>query len=321
VALLAYALLHLNQPADALRMAERAAALAPEHEWPHRLRSLILLRLGRRRDALAAAEAAVACAPGAPQPLRRLVYCQLACWRLGDARRTAERLVELAPEWAEAHLARAAIALRQFRYRDAEVDARRALALEPENWDALNSLGVALQGQLRRREALAAFHAAARTAPGVEPLRRNLDRAIEEYATAPPPQVGFAFVLLIAFLHVLADRLDDAAKHVVIVINAILVLGYTGYLFILRRQRLASLHPELGAFRQHQRSRQDRVRERRTKRLTALAGVVVSVIGAVRLLQGQLRPGERAMYFVLVLTLVALARAALDQWGSASRSR
>src|ERR1700710_3009766 len=50
-ALFAQALLASGDPARAADLAMRAVALAPEHDWPHRLASAAFLRLGKDNEA------------------------------------------------------------------------------------------------------------------------------------------------------------------------------------------------------------------------------------------------------------------------------
>ncbi|MGH3388882.1 MAG: tetratricopeptide repeat protein, partial [Actinomadura sp.] len=57
--LLAQALKEAGAPAEMLSVAERANAVAPDEEWPHRLRALALLDLDRAPEGVEAALAAV----------------------------------------------------------------------------------------------------------------------------------------------------------------------------------------------------------------------------------------------------------------------
>jgi tetratricopeptide (TPR) repeat protein len=139
--LLAQAQLGLAQPKEALGSAERAATLAPDNDWPHRLRSVALMQLGDANGAIAAAREAVAKGPHNWQTHNRLALV------LGDAKRdldealaAAERAVSLAPNEANAHFALGMVNHTRKNHAEAERCFRRALALDPQHSPSLTAL-------------------------------------------------------------------------------------------------------------------------------------------------------------------------------------
>jgi Flp pilus assembly protein TadD len=179
--LLTLALLRLEDPAQALQMAELAARIDPKNEWPQRLRSVILLRLDRNDEAHEAAREAVRLGPHVPEALCSLVRAELASGRISDARVTAERMVATAPDLALSHVMLGNVALKQGAFRGAEEHYRHALALAPQSGEAMNYLGVALQRQGKERQAVERFYDAARIAPTDPTAQKNLRKAITRY--------------------------------------------------------------------------------------------------------------------------------------------
>jgi Flp pilus assembly protein TadD len=200
--LLARARLNLGHLPDALEAAGAAVAAAPVEEWPHRLRSLVLSRLRRDEEALAAAREAARLSPEHPFALHRLAICQ---WTTGDrpaARETAQRLLRVDPEAAYVHVLLAWHAVEERRFGHAEAHARDALKRDPESWEGFNYLGEALAGQERKREAIRAFHDAARLNPTHERVRKNLR-------------------------YTLTTHLHGGCAVVVILVGALLAIGLT----------------------------------------------------------------------------------------------
>lgn len=72
---LSFALLRADQPAEALRTAQQAAAHAPEWEWPYRLETIALIKLRRANQALSAAERALSLDPAKPEVPPKVVCC------------------------------------------------------------------------------------------------------------------------------------------------------------------------------------------------------------------------------------------------------
>ena len=172
---LSLANLRLDRDNDALEAAGRAAALAPDNDWPHRLASHALESLGRktRRSGLPRGRRL---APHVWQGHARFAATLSAAG--GDlrlARQAAGHAVQLAPFEPDAHSAMGLVALRQGDHDTAERAFRHVLSLQPEHHSALNNLAVV---QLRKRDldgALSGFSAAIRSEPQQEVARRNVD--------------------------------------------------------------------------------------------------------------------------------------------------
>jgi tetratricopeptide (TPR) repeat protein len=173
---LSLANLRQDRDLEALEAAGRAAALAPDSDWPHRLASHALESLGRHDEAVRAAGEAVRLAPNVWQGHARFAATLSASG--GDlrlARQAAGHAVQLAPNEPDAHSAMGLVALRQGDLETAERAFRHVLSLQPEHHSALNNLAVV---QLRRHDldgALHGFSAAIRSEPQQEVARRNVD--------------------------------------------------------------------------------------------------------------------------------------------------
>ena len=106
---------------------------------------------------------------------------QLANRRLQDAFHSAQRVIALQPHSRDGHDLLGRVALRQRSWNLAEANFREALRLEPNNWASMNNLGLALKGQGRQEEAIAAFENAARLNPRSDLVRTNLSSATRRY--------------------------------------------------------------------------------------------------------------------------------------------
>lgn len=198
--LLALTLLRLEDYPRALQMAEEAARIAPDGEWPNRLRSSALLEMDRIAEAHEAAREAVRLSPDAPAALAILVRAELAAGLVGGARVTAERLVALASQQAASHLALGNVALHQGAFPGAEAHYRRALALDPQNLEAMNNLLVALQRQGKKKEAIDRFYAAARSAPQATLAQDNLHTSVKGYLGSSKAARFIAIALMIPLI-------------------------------------------------------------------------------------------------------------------------
>jgi Flp pilus assembly protein TadD len=173
---LSLAYLRLDRYGESLDAAGRAAGLAPDNEWAHRLASHSLESLGRGQESVGAAAECVRLAPHQWQGHARLAASLSAAG--GDlvlARQAANQAVALAPYEPDAHSSMGLVALRQGDNATAERAFRHVLSLQPEHHSALNNLAVI---QLRQRNldgALSGFSAAVRSEPGQEVARRNID--------------------------------------------------------------------------------------------------------------------------------------------------
>jgi tetratricopeptide (TPR) repeat protein len=244
----ALALLRLGDHAQALQAAQQAVLTDPTHEWPHRLRSVILLQLGHKREALEAAREAARLGPSVLEALFTLARAELASGRTRDAQATVERLVASAPERDLAHVMRGNVAIEQKAWRAAEEHYRRALVINPQHWEAMNNLGVALQGQGREQEAIACFHHAARIDPTSHLIQNNLLNAVKRHLGETGNVTGWRRVALV-FLYVVALTASIGAGAPMIAI------GLVGSRIINRRQRrrkLQALPPAVVAFYESQ---------------------------------------------------------------------
>jgi tetratricopeptide (TPR) repeat protein len=130
---------------EMLAASERAAAAAPDAEWPHRLRSIALRKLDRVPASVAAARRSVQLAPHIWQAHVNLVEALLAdgsVEALRDAYRSVLQARRLAPEEPEVHVAGG-----RFYHAISDPAAarrcyQRTLALDPGNGTARNNLAV-----------------------------------------------------------------------------------------------------------------------------------------------------------------------------------
>jgi tetratricopeptide (TPR) repeat protein len=139
--LLAQAQLGAGRPHDALEAASRAAALTPDDDWPHRLRSVALQTLGADESAVAAAREAVRVAPYLWQCHVRL--CEAIVLGRGDldeAQAAAERSLELAPHESDPYYELGLVAAKRGKHDEAERYFRQALAIDPDDAAAHNAL-------------------------------------------------------------------------------------------------------------------------------------------------------------------------------------
>lgn len=256
------ALMKQEQYPAALRSAETAVSLAPTEEWGHRLRAIVLLEMGRKRQALAPAREAARLAPWEPSVLHTLARSELASGKKREARETAERLRSAAPEWNSSHELLGLIALEERHAKVAEAHYRDALRLHPGSWVAMNNLGLALQRQGRRKEAIECFHQAARLNPTKELIRKNLSGAVRNYMGVGSLGLIWAVVYGIRALLTAShsgnrgDSLPPWALGLTLgAVAAVLLIGY-----VVRKRRLAELHPEVGNFYQDETARERRRR-------------------------------------------------------------
>lgn len=104
------------------------------------------------------------------------------------------------------------------RWKEAETHCRRALRIEARSWAVMNNLGVALQGQGRHKEAVAAFENAAKLNPKPELVRRNLFSQTQRY-------IGISFITILIVQGIRLVILAHARPLPLIVGLAILLLG------------------------------------------------------------------------------------------------
>lgn len=169
----------LGRADEALDVAQRAAALAPDNDWPHRLRSAHLMQLRRVAEAQQAAHEAVRLDPTGLPSLLTLFETQAGLRDTAGTARTAERVRELHPAQAEAHNCLGRAEMLRGDWTAAEAAFREALRQCPPEAVYQSNLALALERQGRKREALQLFQQAVRTDPGSASARRQLVHAVE----------------------------------------------------------------------------------------------------------------------------------------------
>jgi tetratricopeptide (TPR) repeat protein len=178
--LFARAHLGADRFAEAVEAANRAAAIEPTEEWPHRLASNALMHLGNHAEALRAAAESRRLAAGQPA---------IAATAATEARK-------LAPNEPDVHFLSGKVALARGDLDGARGHQERALALDPTHSGAMNELG---RIRLRRHDTIGAikhFISAARTTPGEHIYSRNIDVVIVRSVS----RMIYVFVLIAMIL-------------------------------------------------------------------------------------------------------------------------
>jgi tetratricopeptide (TPR) repeat protein len=229
--LLARCHLGLDQPEKALAAAHRAASLAPDEEWPHRLASFATSRLGRHDEAVKAAREAVRLEPGFWQTHARLAGAagQHAHGK-AEAAQAADRALTLAPNEPQVQLIYGSIAASQGRREVAERAYRRALELDPQSSGAHHLLASL---QLRRRTGLSGlakaatgFATALSTDPSAQVSRHSLELTLRVF-------LGRAayFLFVTAYLgQLFVGRSGLSARAIPVLLLALPVLFIIGFL-------------------------------------------------------------------------------------------
>lgn len=126
--------LALGSPKGGLDLAERAAALEPDNEWAHRLRSVAFQELGDKDHAFVAARDAIAAAPHSWLGPCRLAQVTIAAnWNTGVGLSEAQRAVELAPTEPEAVWTMGRVHEVRGEAAEAEQCFKRTLELDPQS--------------------------------------------------------------------------------------------------------------------------------------------------------------------------------------------
>jgi tetratricopeptide (TPR) repeat protein len=194
--LFARAHLGADRYAAAVEAANRAAAIDPAEEWPHRLASNALMHLGNHPEALRAAAESRRLAPSYWQTHVCVAQAALAAGQLGLAASAAAQARALAPSEPDVHFLSGKVALNQGLLDVARSHQERALALDPAHSGAMNELG---RIRLRRHDTAGAirhFINAARTTPGEQIYSRNIDVVIVRTVS----RMIYFFVLIALFL-------------------------------------------------------------------------------------------------------------------------
>ena len=224
---------------EALRLVEQALAVAPDLEWPHRLRSVILLKLGREAEALDEALEARKLDPEGAYALQQLFSVQRRTKMLSEAWKSAHLLVQVAPEDAESHINLGLIQLDYGRNDYAEKSFRRALEIDPESDTALNNLGVALRRQNKTEEAIHAFYRATRLTPDADLARSNLGKARQSYVSAG--QGAIIAMVLVVMLAPFLDSADGISETAKITIFGAAIVAIVGLFLLARLDRIRRL--------------------------------------------------------------------------------
>ena len=140
---------------NALLFAEKAVSVAPDEEWGHRLRSIVLTEQGKNKEALKAAEETARLAPYEPFALQVLANAYLGVNKPQKAQETAEKMRETAPESEYSFFTLGNVYIARGNNYEAETCFREALRLNPNFADARNNLGVAI---LRQKENESTFY-------------------------------------------------------------------------------------------------------------------------------------------------------------------
>jgi Flp pilus assembly protein TadD len=156
-----------------LRMAARIDRA--DYETTRRLAS-VLQAAGDASGQIEQFERARDLKPGDPTAHRVLAWAYFNDRRLDEAEVSFARASRLDPRDSEAWVGRANVSLDKDRPAEAEGFAREALKLEARNANACNVLGIALDMQGRRTEAIRAFEEAVKLDPSPV-FVQNLERA------------------------------------------------------------------------------------------------------------------------------------------------
>jgi tetratricopeptide (TPR) repeat protein len=269
-----------DQPRKAIAMADYAAALRPDSEYPHRIKAISYRRLRRPNKALESAMVAVKLAEDEPLLHSLLADLYLDLNDLPHALESAARAVRLGPDSAEAHSSLAAVQLISQRYSEAEASIARALELRPDLPEALEIQRAAL---LHRRSFGAAFAEMRQAATGLERVERSWAflALIDTFLRGgPPPDPNE----LIGF-----PRFGVGRRSV---LGSLVLLSYPFVRlssFLERNRNLRLLPPDIREHIPKARSHPAIRRERRLARLTTV-GVVALGIAAFIVFYGYVVP-------------------------------
>jgi tetratricopeptide (TPR) repeat protein len=173
--LLARAHLGAERHQAAIDAANRAAAIDPAEEWPHRLASNALMHLGNHAEALRAAHESRRLAPSYWQTHVCVAQAALAAAQYAVAAGAATEARRLAPNEPDVYFLSGKVALARGDLDSAREHQEKALSLDPAHSGAMNELG---RIRLRRHDTAGAikhFINAARTTPGEHIYSRNID--------------------------------------------------------------------------------------------------------------------------------------------------
>jgi Flp pilus assembly protein TadD len=222
--LLAQALLGLDDDEGALDAARRAVALAPDYEWPHRLRSIALTSLGRHQEALDAAIECVRCEPFGWQTHARVAGASAAVKSHDQAEAAASRALELGPTVSRAWVMAAGVAASKGNRDLAAHRYRRALTLDPQDADAHAGLA---RTELKRSSplnpsGLAAAASGLATATRADPRSQAHRRGIDAVLRIFLARTAYVVCLLcITVLRATAHSGNAAARFIPVALLAL----------------------------------------------------------------------------------------------------
>ena len=177
-ALLALALVHLEQPREAVEAGRRAVALEPESSFAHYALGRALFEHDDAPGAERAARESLRLEPDAAgYQLLAQTFLQRSQWQ--NALDAATRGLEIEPEHKGCASLRARALLHMGRSEEADAAVRDSLAHDPENADAHANRGWLLLRQSKPEEALESFRAALRIDPTFAWAREGIIEALK----------------------------------------------------------------------------------------------------------------------------------------------
>lgn len=240
--LLALAHLRLDDDASALAAANRAASVAPDEEWPHRLASIALARMGQPQEAVRAAYAAVERGPDLWSTHVQFASALRMSGQLPMASRAAREAVSLGPMQTEAHTELGRVLLDQRASAEAQKSFERAMELDPTNAHVRNELA---RAQLARRDvtsALTGFGSAAGLAPGLATPRLNFEVVLRNLVA----QAAYLTFFLAFLATTFAPGTDDPGAlrgaHIANGVSAAIIVAFLAWAV---GRRISSLSPQL----------------------------------------------------------------------------
>lgn len=239
---LSAALLDLD-PKEALAAAEAASRLDPSDEAPHRLRALSLMSLRRPRQAVRAAGNAVKLAPEEPLAHLVLALASERARKRSGARAAAETALQLDPELGEAHNLLGLLELDRNRGLLAQKHFEEALRHAPEEPAFLNNLGLALEVQGKKKEAIEWFLRAGRLDPRHEPAQKNVHRTTRAWIRG-----GIATTLFVLALRVVLVTRHFSLRWVLLSVGFVGLIIWAWVLGKRRQQRFNELSPEARSY-------------------------------------------------------------------------
>jgi tetratricopeptide (TPR) repeat protein len=162
-----------SRPADASAAGQRAMALRPEADWPHRIQAQLLLDRRRNNEAFGHALRAVELAPQLYECHLMMAQVLGRLGRIEQAMVALDHATSINPNRVDAFVQRSKLAIDAKDWRQAQYWAEEALRRDPNETAALNNLAVAKQGMGQEVEAVELFAHASAQNPNDQLLSRN----------------------------------------------------------------------------------------------------------------------------------------------------